>query len=71
MTSDHTCVKRDSIEILLVSYPNAIWRCETCGQVMKMIPFDDLPEDELDAVSDVLKRQKSWRKGHGGRYGKA
>lgn len=64
--SDHTCAKRDCIEILLVSYPNAVWRCGTCGQVMKMTPFDDLSEEDLDDVIEVLRRQKIWKKNNGG-----
>jgi hypothetical protein len=66
---DHECIRNDCIEILMASYPHAVWRCSLCNQVMKMTPFDDLPEDELTKVEAVLARHKGWRKNHGGGHG--
>lgn len=62
----HLCTKSDCTEILLSAYPHLIERCSFCNQVIKMIPIDDLPEEEIDKVQEIIKRHGEWKNKHGG-----
>ena len=67
---NHACSKSDCTEILVSSYPHLIERCSLCNQVIRMIPVDDLPEEEIDRVREIVKRHEDWKNKHGGDHGK-
>jgi hypothetical protein len=62
MGSAHECVEKDGFELMLVAYPNAVWRCKLCNGVMRMSPLDDLSSDDLEFAMEVIQR---YRRAHG------
>lgn len=62
MGSGHVCEERDGFELMMVSYPHAIFRCRICQMIIHSIPVDDLEADDFDFSQEMIRR---YRRAHG------
>jgi hypothetical protein len=63
MGKGHVCQERDGFELMMVSYPHGVWRCDICGAVMSTVPLDDLEQGEFTLALEMILRFRRARRG--------
>ena len=58
MSAGHVCAEREGFEVMLVSYPHAVWRCRFCGGVIRMRAVDDLDSSDFDLAVEMIDRYR-------------